>query len=359
MHRCLFALLLCAPSLAAADRVTVKGTVLEGTVKSISAKEVVMETVYGKGTLTLATEDVTALETDAPFHVYKADDGTEVGPLVGVTPEAVTLARRDGTRVAIPFEDVQAAPRDPGPEASWLARRPVDNPWWSGTVDLSWASFDAATHTTALAAGFGVRRERGPDRTRFTASYLRATTREDEDDPGTPDVDESDKEITGDELRGFLRHEHDLTARVFGFGSLEAEHDGIENLAVRLIPKLGAGYKVVKTESILFSVDAGFAYVYQRYFGGDTESFPALAFGAESDWKLPWLGASWRTRLDYLPSIADPMEDYRLRAETALLIPIVEQLSLRASVVDEYNSQPADEAVANSLTTLLGLSFVY
>jgi putative salt-induced outer membrane protein YdiY len=359
MHRLCLALLLLVPSLAAADRVTVKGTVLEGTVKSISAKQVVMTTVYGKGDLTIKTEDVSAIETDAPFHVYKSDDGTEVGPVVGVTPAAITLAKSDGAPVEVPFDAVQAAPRDPGPEANWLERRPVESPWWTGNVDFSFASFDAATHTTALATGFGVRRERGPDRTRFNASYLRSTSRDDEDDEDTADVDESDEEVTGDELRGFLRHEHDITARWFGFGSMEAEHDGIEELSIRLIPKLGAGYKIVNTETLLLSVDAGFAYVYQKYFGGDTESFPSLAFGAEKAWKLPWLGASWNTRLDWLPSIGDPLDDYRLRGETGLLIPIVEQLSLKASLVDEYNSQPAEDAVSNSLATLLGLSLVY
>ena len=282
-----------------------------------------------------------------------------MGRLVGITPAAVTLARADGSQVEIPFEQVQAAPRDAGPDANWFEERPVESPWWSGNVDLSFASFDAATHTTALATGFGVRRERGPNRTRFTASYLRSTTRDDEDDPDTADFDESDKEITVDELRGFLRHDYDFTERLFGFGSLEAEHDGIEDVSIRLIPKVGAGYKLVNTESLVFSVDAGFAYVYQKYFGGDTESFTALAFGAESDWELPWLDATWLTRVDYLPSITDPSDDYRLRGETALLIPIVEQLSLKASVIDEYNSQPADDAVSNSVATLLGLSLVY
>lgn len=352
-------ILLFVPSLASADRVTVKGTVLEGEVKSISANQVVLETVYGKGDLTIATKDVSAIETETPFHVYKADDGTEVGRVVGITGTAVTLARADGGQVEIPFDEVQAAPRDPGPDANWFEQRPVESPWWRGNVDLSFASFDGTTHTTALATGFGVRRERGPNRTRFTASYLRSTTREDEDDPGTTDVDESDKETTADELRGILRHEYDFTPRWFGFGSLEAEHDGIEDLSIRLIPKVGAGYKIIDTESLRFSVDSGVAYVYQRYFGGDTESFTALAFGAENDWKLPWLGATWHTRLDYLPSITDPMDDYRLRGETALLIPIVEQVSLKASVVDEYNSQPADDAVSNSISTLIGLSLVY
>jgi putative salt-induced outer membrane protein YdiY len=359
MPRLWLALLLLTPSLASADRVTVKGTVLEGDVQSISADEIVLKTVYGKGDLTIETKEVSAIETDTPFHVYKADDGTEVGRIVGITTAAVTLARADGSHLEVPFEQVQAAPRDAGPEANWFERRPVESPWWSGNVDLSFASFDAATHTTALATGFGVRRERGPDRTRFAASYLRSSTREDEDDPDTTDFDESDKEITADELRGLLRHEHDFTARVFGFGSLEAEHDGIENLSIRLIPKVGAGYKLVNLEDFVFSVDAGVAYVYQKYFGGDTESFTALAFGAQKDWDLPWLGATWYTRVDYLPSITDPGADYRLRGETALLIPIVEQLALKASVIDEYNSQPADDAVSNSLATLLGLSLVY
>ena len=67
MHRPCLVLLLLVPSLAAADRVTVKGTVLEGTVKSITAKHVVLETVYGKGDLVIKTEDVSAIETDAPF----------------------------------------------------------------------------------------------------------------------------------------------------------------------------------------------------------------------------------------------------------------------------------------------------
>src|SRR5687768_814479 len=135
MCRWLAAALLLAPSLAAADRVTVKGAVLEGKVESISAKHVVMETIYGKGDLTIATGDVTAIETDAPFHVYKSDDGKLVGPIVGVTPEALTVAAEGGA-TEVPFEQVQAAPRDPGAEANWLAREEVERPWYSGRVDF-------------------------------------------------------------------------------------------------------------------------------------------------------------------------------------------------------------------------------
>lgn len=365
MQRLCLALLLLVPSLAAADRVTVKGTVLEGTVKSISAKEVVMKTVYGKGDLAIATEDVSAIETDAPFHVYKTDDGTEVGPVVGISTAGVTLAREDGGRAEVPFDQVQAAPRDAGPDAGWLERRPVESPWWSGNVDLALSATESTHDASALALGFGMTRERGPSRLKFGASYLRGTTQDDftrGDDPTTPGVDESEdgsEQITADELRGFLRQEYDLTARVFALGSLEAEHDGLESLSYRLIPKVGAGYKIVNSEDAYVAVDAGLAFVYEAFYSPDHNSYAALALGGEHKWKLPWLGTTWYSRLDYLPSITEPLDDYRMRGETGLMIPIVEQLALKASVIDSYNAQPAEDTSANTLTTLMGLSFVY
>ena len=368
MNRLFFAALLLVPSLAAADRVTVKGAVLEGKVKSIASKQIVMETVYGKGDLTIKTADVTAIETDAPFHVFKSDDGQVVGPLVGITPTLVTVAQADGRTTEIPFDNVQAAPRDAGPDANWFERRPMESPWWSSQYDFGFSATESTIDSTALAVGFAAQRERGPSRLKLGVSYLRSTTQDDftqdrEDDPLTPEdefVDEDGNEHrTVDELRGFIRQEYDVTARVFGFGSLEAEHDGIEALSYRLIPKVGAGYKIVNTEDAYVAVDAGVAFVYESFYSPDHNSFAAIAFGGEHKWKLPWAKTSWYSRIDYLPSITDPVDDYRLRGETGLLVPLMEQLSLKASVLDDYTSAPADDTSANSLTTLLGLSLTY
>jgi hypothetical protein len=371
MVRWLAAALLLVPSLAAADRVTVKGAVLEGKVKSVSAKHVVMETIYGKGDLTIATKDVTAIETEAPFHVYKADDGKVVGRVVGVTPQAIRIAA-DERAAEVPFEAVQAAPREPGPDGNWFERRGVESPWWRSRYDFSLSATESTIDSSALTVGFVARRERGPSRLEFGATYLRGTSQDDdtenlglEDNLDTPDIDESTltedgrEEVTKNEVRGFVRQEYDLTKRVFALGSLEAEHDGIEALAYRLIPKIGAGYKLIDREDTYVAVDAGVAYVYERFYDDSINNYLSLAFGAESRWKLPWLGASWVSRADYFPSITDWSNDYRIRAETALVIPIVEQLSMRASLIDEYTAQPADDTLHNTLTTLLGLSLTY
>jgi putative salt-induced outer membrane protein YdiY len=349
------AVLLLVPSLAAADRVTVKGAVLEGKVKAISSKHVVMETIYGKGDLEIETEDVSAIETDAPFHVYKEDDGTVVGPLVGITPAAVTVASATGAATEVPFDDVQAAPRDAGPDANWFQRRAVESPWWTSHYDVAFSATESALDTTSLSLGFGAMRERGPSRLKFGATYLRGTSQDDVTDAG----EDGSEDITIDELRGFIRQEYDLTKRVFAFGAFEAEHDGVEALSIRAIPKVGLGYKLVDTETLYVAVDSGFAYVYEKFYDESLNNYGSIAFGAEHKWELPWLGSTWYSRADYLPSLTDWANDYRLRGETGLLVPIYEQLNLKASVIDDYTAQHGEDSLSNSLTTLLGLSLVY
>lgn len=336
------------------DRVTVKGTTLEGTVKSVTSSEVVIETVYGKGDLTIEVKEVQAIETEGDFHVFHGADVETVGRVVGVSPEAVRISAPAGES-EIPFAEVWKAQSAPGPDAAPLEQLAVEFPYWSGSFDLAFAATQATTNTTALATGFSLHRERGPSRLHLETAYQRATTSDAEDDDTTPE-DESHEEKTADELRGFLRQEYDLDTRYFAFGSLEAEHDGIEELQIRLIPRAGLGYVVHESETTRFAVDAGGAFVYERFYDGSENDYPAVAFGAESKMKLPFGGATWHARVDYTPSILDWMDDYQLRGETSLLVPMTEGLSLKASLVDLYNSSPADDTKSNSLSTLLGLS---
>jgi putative salt-induced outer membrane protein YdiY len=355
MRALLVLLALLLPAAAAADRVTVKGTVLEGTVKKISGGSIVMSTVYGKGDLTIPTADVSAIETDAPFHVYKADDGTAVGRVVGISPDAVTLAAADGGQAEIPFSDVHAAPRDFGDEASFAQRRRKESPWWSGNFDASFAATEGTTDTRSFHVGLGATRSRGPSRLKLGASYIHASTKNEFPDPG----DRSTRDVTASEIRGWLRQEYDLTKRIFGFGSYSVEHDGVEEVHIRHIGGIGAGYKVIDTETFYFAVDSGPSYVWESLYDGSLNNYLALAFGAETNWKLPWNGASWFTRIDYLPSITDWTDDYRLRGETGLTVPLVDPVNFKVSVIDEYNAQPSDDAKGNNLKTLLGLSLVY
>jgi len=197
---------------AAADQVVVKGATLEGTVKTITKKEIVMETVYGKGDLVIAVEDVEAITTDAPFHVMHGDDVRTVGPVVGLAPDAIRVAAPGGAPVELAFGEVYTARRDPGPDASLLERAPVELPYWSGSFDLAFAATQTTDDTLSLATGLGLRRERGPHRTRSGITWRMAQQK----------LKGGSNDTTANELRGSLRHEYDFAPRWFVFGSGEA-----------------------------------------------------------------------------------------------------------------------------------------
>lgn len=330
---------------AHADRVTVKGTVLEGTVKSVTSKSVVLETVYGKGDLVIAIEDVQAISTDAPFHVFHADDVDTLGPVVGLTPETIRIDA-GGRPTDVAFSEVYGTKRDPGADGDFFERMAVDLAYWTSSLDLALASTLSTTDTLAFGIGLGAFREKGPSRLRLQSGWRY----------GTQKQHGESEETTENEIRGLVRQEYDLTEHLFAFGSADAEYDSIEHLSIRSTPKLGLGYEIYESKTLRIAVDAGGAYVFQRFFGGDTESYPAVAFGGESDWKLPWAGAVWRTRLDYVPSLTSWVDEYLLRGETGLLLPISNRLSFKASVVDLYNAAPSDDSDRNSLTSQVGLS---
>ena len=143
---------------------TVKGTVLEGKVKSITSKSVVLETVYGKGDLVIDTKDIEAIETDVAFHVFHGDDVDSTGPVMALTPDQVTVKPEAGESVSIPFSEVYVARRDPGPEGGFLDRLGVELAYWEGNFDLAFSYINATDDSLGLGTALGLRRERGPSR---------------------------------------------------------------------------------------------------------------------------------------------------------------------------------------------------
>lgn len=336
--------LLAAPALA--DKVTVKGATLEGTVLSVNSKTVSMKTVYGDGTLTFKLADVTRIETDGRFRVYHGEELTEAS---AITVDGDTL-QVDGT--VVPAGSLHAVQNTaPGEEISLMDRIALLYPFWSGNFDLAFNYTDSTVNSLALATGLTLRRNKAPTRFLLGFSYLRSTS-EDEfgDDEGN---------VLLNEARAFTRFEYDFAPRWFAFGAGEIEHDSVERVAFRGIPRAGIGYKVWEVpEQAYFSVDAGAAWVYERFFGGERNDYFSLALGAETRHELDngWI---WFARVDYLPSVEDWANDFLLRGETSLVFPLTDHFALKTSLVDLYDATPAEGAESNTLQTLVGVSVLF
>jgi hypothetical protein len=77
--------------------------------------------------------------------------------------------------------------------------------------------------------------------------------------------------------------------------------------------------------------------------------------GAAAGYHLPY-GAHAGGRVDYLPAVDDFTNDYLLRSDAGLTAPLVDPISAKFSLINEYDNTPAPGTQRNSLFVALGLS---
>lgn len=329
---------------ARSDTVVVKGTALEGEVVAVTSEKLELETAYGEGTVSIPLADVERLETERAFHVFHGDaDRASVGRLLGVEGGRLLVGESRESAEAIELASIHIVRG--GMDGGLVDRLRLAFPYWTASYDLNFSYQQATVDSLALGTGLLFERKRKPTRFSAGATYRRGTEKE----------EGQKRDTLVNELRGITRGEYDLTERLFAFAAGELEYDEVERLDLRAVPKLGLGYVLYEGENARVIVDGGGAWVYENYFGGESDDYFSAALGGGADVDLPW-GAKWRTRLDYLPNVAHWGSDYLLRGETGIVFPMTEYLGLKASVVDSYDRTPAPGTDRNSLITLLGVN---
>lgn len=333
---------------SAADEVTSKGTVLRGKVTALSGAGITFAPEYGSGALAIKWESIENVKTDAPFQVLYGDNQEGDAPLQGFSNGTLTVG---ATPVAV--ATIQSGHLIGGGGPSFNDRMRSAWRYWDGNFDLGLNVQQSTTDTTGFLVGFNTVRTHDPTKFTLGASYRYGTEKQ----QGQP------KSITQDQLLGLIREDYSFTPRVYGFASGDATYDGIQRLSIRGVPKLGVGYvfwqeRLDGDRRNFLQGEVGPAWVYERYFGGSDRDYYAIAFGALAGYYLPYR-AHFDWRLDYLPAVDNFTKDYLLRTEGALVAPLIDPISAKFVVRDEYNNQPAAGAKRNSLFLTLGLSIVW
>ncbi len=337
----------CARS-AIADQVTSEGTVLRGKVTALAGSGITFEPAYGKGVLAIKWENIEDLRTDGPFQVLYGEDQEADGPLGGLSAGNLSVGGSivDITTISsgVPIGAAGVSFKD-RMRSAWR--------YWDGNFDVGVNVQQSTTDTTGFLVGFGTVRTKDPTTFTLAASYRYGTEKR----QGEP------KSTTQDQLQGLIRDEYRFTPRFYGFASGDATYDGIQRLSIRGVPKAGAGYvfweeQLPDDKRNFLQGEVGPSWVYERYFGGADRDYFAVAFGALAGYYLPYR-AHFDWRLDYLPAVDNYTKDYLLRNEASLTAPLIDPISAKFVVRDEYDSQPAAGAKRNSLFLTLGLSLVW
>ena len=346
----LFALVLIALSfrVAAADEVTSKGTVLHGKVTGMSGSGITFEPEYGKGSLDIKWEDIENIKTDGALQVLYADQET-YAPVQGLRDGKLLVGESAESAAEIDTATLESATPVGEGGPSFHDRMRSTWRYWDGNFDLGFNLQRATTDTTGVAVAFKTTRSKAPTRLTFSAAYRYAKEKPQDEDEHT----------TQDQALGLIRGEYDFTKRFFAFASFDALYDAIQDLSIRAVPKAGVGYvlweqQIDADRRNFLSADIGPGWVYEKFFGGEDDSFFTIGLGASAGIYLPY-GSKFDWRFDYLPAI-DDFSDYLIRNEAGLSVPLWDPISAKVALLDEYDSTPAEDADKNSLYLLVGAS---
>lgn len=221
-------------TLAFSDEVTSKGTVLRGKVLSFSSSGVEFETEYGKGTISIPWKNIEAIKTEGPFQVLYGKDKEIDAQVQGLTDGKLMIG--ESAETGIPVEVATIHSGQPiGPAGISFADR-MRSLWrfWSGSFILGFSLSQSTVDTTGLLVALKMMRAEGPTRFFLEGSYRYSTEKKSDEDRTTLEND----------LLGLMRFEYDLSPRLYSFVSGDAEHDEVQQLTIRAIPKAGIGYKV-------------------------------------------------------------------------------------------------------------------
>ncbi len=333
-----------------ADEVLSKGTALRGTVVGISAAGVQFTGEYGEGEIAIPWENIENLRTDGSMQILAGDAKEVDGPILGYSDGKLRVGAAEDTAAEVAVSEIVVGVPIGVDGLSWQDRSRSYWRYWDGSFDLGLNLAQATVDTFGFLSGIQALRTTDIHRLGLGASYRY----------GTQKKEGESKERLQDEWRGLIRGERDLSPVVYGFLSGEGQYDSIQRLSIRGIPKAGLGYVLWEREldakrRDFLQAEAGGAWIYERFFGGDDNDYFGIAFAALAGYYLP-RDARFDFRVDYLPAVDDWANDYLLRAEAGLGVPVMSAVSAKLALLNQYDNTPAEDTDRNSLFLTFGFS---
>ncbi len=146
------------------------------------------------------------------------------------------------------------------------------------------------------------------------------------------------------------------TKRFFYYGKAGFEFDKFAELDLRTSPGAGVGYILMQQEGIKLTTSAG-ANVVTDFFSDDTRDTRATTSLAEE------FNYTLSSNADLFQSFNiqnnfEDFGDYLISAEVSLTSKMSDRLSLKASLLDRYDSDPFSEELKNNdLTFITSLNY--
>jgi hypothetical protein len=150
-----------------------------------------------------------------------------------------------------------------------------------------------------------------------------------------------------DRMNGAVKTDFDLTKKWYVYNLAGMGYDVIRKIDLRYEIGPGVGYHLIQWTNFFVNVESGVTYQKEERTDGSEVSHVYGRLAENVAWKItPRL--SWDEKFEYLPRIDDPGE-YRMRFETNLRYAMLQNVFFNLSVIDIYDSLPANGVMRNDL----------
>jgi len=139
----------------------------------------------------------------------------------------------------------------------------------------------------------------------------------------------------------------------YNFFKLEADHDRFAGIYLRTVPSVGFGYWFFDEENIKLMAEVGLGWRRTDHYNGKkTVNEMVLIPGGHYEQVL-FRGTRVTGDIYWYPSLKDIGDDYIMKSEAAVISELNDMLSMKVSLMDEFNARPASEDTKNHDTRII------
>lgn len=215
---------------------------------------------------------------------------------------------------------------------------------WQGEFSLGYSKSSGNTQSGQLSTALSANRKTDSDE--FTIK-------------GSSFYSSSERKMNAQKWSGMVRYAFSFWEKKwYNFYKLESDHDRFANIDYRIIPSIGIGYWFSDEPDWKLMMELATGLEHTDFKDDTEDSDEAIAVTRLFLEKKLFGNSKIKQDLYVYPSIEDPSE-FRIHSETTFDNPIDDKLSLRLSLLDDYDSEPAKNAKKNDLTFTSSLVYSF
>jgi hypothetical protein len=349
------------PLAAIADTVVLKnGDRLTGTVNQLAGGKLTVTTSYA-GAVTIAWDEVSTVKLDKPLILPIE---TRNGKQVDIKKIEITGIERTSTGFVV---TTATGPQPvPAPQLSTLRTAAAETAYeasirpnflhgWTGAANVSLAVTGGNSETTSVGTGVNLVRATSTDK---TAIYF--------NDVYSHDTVAGVTTTTADSTNAGARYDHNVNPKLFAFGTLDFNVNGLQDLNLRTIAGGGFGWHAIAKPNRALDVMGGVVFTHESYStvdtntpptAAETNSFAALDFGEQFTQKFG--KATTFTEQAYIfPNLQDTSQ-FRFTLNSGFSTKINNFLSWQTAFSDVYVTNPPSGTKDNDVVLTTGLGFTF